>query len=145
MWKSLSFRSYSTIKHTHTHKVFNKLFKNKIDIKPEEFQSDDLRTEMALYMINNRSRYHRNHPELLYELQQHHTTQTKKLKKFKKKIDDDFKNIKPSDCNMLNSLFLLGIDQKTDELLFNHRRQIRKVDEVKHQNPEFWSFKIPEE
>ena len=46
---------------------------------------------------------------------------------------------------MIGSLFLLGMDYKIDELLYAHRRQIRKVDDVKRQSPDFWAFNLPEE
>lgn len=143
MFKSLV-RAYSTQTHTQTHKVFHKLFKNKINIEPSKLSPHALRTQMALYLINNPNMNHRNHPELLYELQQHHAIQYKKLNNFKENIEKDLqKNF--SNDHMLNSMFLLGINYKADELLRTHRRQIKKVDEVKHQSPDFWAFKILEE
>lgn len=147
MLKSLvrSYSSYQPVKHTHTHKVFNKLFKNKIDTNPSNSSADNLRSEMALYLINNKNRNHRNHPELLFELQQHHSNQYKKLEKYKEKVEYDISKVNSSDNNLLNSLFLVALDHKASELLHTHRRQIRKVDDVKHQNPDFWSFKLPEE
>jgi len=138
-------RAYSTVKHTHTHKVFNKLFQNKINIDPSKSSAHDLRSQMALYLIDNKDQTHRNHPELLFELQQHHAVQRKSLGDFKKKVEDELKKINGHDAEFLNSLFLLGMDYKADELLNTHRRQIRKVDEVKHQSPDFWGFKLPEE
>lgn len=139
-----SFRAYSSQTHTHTYKVFHKLFKNKIDINPSNLSLHDLRSQMALYMINNPTFYHKNHPELLYELQQQHTIQYKKLLEYKEKIEKDLQT-NSSNGYMLNSLFLLEIDSKVEELLYNHRRQIRKVDDVKRQSPDFWTFKLPEE
>jgi len=100
---------------------------------------------MALYLINNPELYHRNHPELLYELQQHHSLQYKKLEQFKEIIGKDIHSNDSSDNNMIGSLFLLGMDYKIDELLYAHRRQIRKVDDVKRQSPDFWAFNLPEE
>lgn len=149
MLKLLSLRAYSTITHTHTHththKVFNKLFKNKIDINPFNSSPHYLRSKMALYLIDNPQMHHRNHPELLHELQQHHSVQYRKLGQFKETIEKDIKKLGRNDDHTLQSLFLLGMDYKADELLNTHRRQIRKVDDVKHQNPDFWSFKLPEE
>ncbi|ARF12254.1 hypothetical protein Klosneuvirus_4_69 [Klosneuvirus KNV1] len=145
MLKSLSLRAYSSQTHTHTHKVFHKLFKHKIDINPSNLSHHDLRSQMALYLINNPELYHRNHPELLYELQQHHSLQYKKLEQFKEIIGKDIHSNDSSDNNMIGSLFLLGMDYKIDELLYAHRRQIRKVDDVKRQSPDFWAFNLPEE
>ena len=144
MWKSLSLRAYSSQTHTRTHKVFHKIFKNKIDINPSNLSSHDLRTQMVLYMINNPTIYHKNYPELLYELQQQHTIQYKKLLQYKEKLEKDLQ-INSSNGYMLNSLFLLGIDSKIDELLYTHRKQIRKVDEIKRHSTDYWTFKIPDE
>lgn len=145
MWKSVAYRSYSTHQHTNTHKVFHKLFKNKINIDPSVLSPYELRTQMALYMINNPNKYHKNHPELLDELQLHQKFQYKKLLDFKTKIENDIKLQGSSDSILLNSLFLHEIDYRLDELLQTHRKKIRKVDSIKHHSPDFWSFKLPEE
>lgn len=138
-------RPYSTIIHTPTHRVFHKHLKNKINVNPSILPQDELRKEIALYIINNKNIYHKNNPDILYELQKFHKNQYKKLQMYKEKVENDLIKINSSDHNLLNSLLLSEINDKLEELLSQHRKEIRKVNEVKHHSPDFWTFKLPEE
>lgn len=142
MWKSGPPFVYNALKYNNTYNMYKKIYKNKAD---EQLSIDEMRTEMAKYVISNQSKYHKNSPKLLNELQQHHKNQYFKLENLKKNVEAKLEKIESSDNNMTYSMLLVEMNYKINNMLYNHRKQIKKVNDVKNQDADFWTSKIPEE
>ena len=141
-----AFRSYTTHNYQ-TAKVFNRLFKPKgISSVPMNASADQMRSKMALYLIDNKDKMHNNYPELLWELQQHHSIRLKELESMREIIQKKIKELKSTEQSspfyLIEENILKGIEYQITVVLNKHRRQIRKVNDVKHQDPSFWDSDI---
>jgi hypothetical protein len=135
-------RQYTT--HHMTKKTFNNFFKNRgINYNSEEMSQDELRSKMALYLINNKDKLHHNYPGVLFELQQYHGIRLRELENMREKIQRMIKKRKSEQDEFdIMIPLLLTYENGITSVINKHRRQVRKIDDVKYQNRLFWDCTI---
>ena len=147
MLARIALRSYSSIANPSTKRVFNKFFKSKgVAGNLNEMTTDEMRSKMALYLINNKDKFHNNHPEVLWELQQYHSVRLRELETIRKQLQEKLNELKSQDTvgfvHMIEEEIVQLMKNNVADVLNKHRRQIRKVNDVKHHDPEFWNNKV---
>jgi len=142
----VAFRTYSSV-NCGTKRVFNKFFKNKgFSYNADELTQDEMRSKMALYLINNKDKMHHNYPEVLWELQQYHSVRLRELEAIRKQLQEKLNQLKADDTvgfvHMIEEEIVQLMKNNVADVLNKHRRQIRKVSDVKHQDPNFWNSRV---